>query len=326
MNTVLIISDEYDGSTNHVIDWLSSYGCDFIRINETDILTLVEFTINNDYVNIVLEYNCFGIQKTFSLNQIKSVWYRRGKLNLNYKYFEDKNKNIQNSINQYLIKEKKSIENFIDSYLQSKKHINSFSDNFTNKLYNLFVASTLGLRIPETIITENKNCLSVKLPIYKNAITKAITQSELVFNSKQSASYYTVFVNKKYLTKVPMTFSRSLLQPCLDKAYELRIFFLHGKCYAMAIFSQNDSKTKVDFRNYNFEKPNRAIPYKLPNDIIKKLKLLMGKLNMNCGSIDIVVTKNKEYIFLEVNPVGQFQQVSLPCNFYLEKVIAKYLI
>jgi len=51
----------------------------------------------------------------------------------------------------------------------------------------------------------------------------------------------------------------------------------------------------------------------------------MSKLNMNCGSIDMIVTKQKEYVFLEVNPIGQFKQVSFPCNFYLEQKIANFL-
>ena len=39
----------------------------------------------------------------------------------------------------------------------------------------------------------------------------------------------------------------------------------------MAIFSQLDEKTKYDFRNYNHGKPNRNIPYKLPEDIKEKV-------------------------------------------------------
>ena len=34
-----------------------------------------------------------------------------------------------------------------------------------------------------------------------------------------------------------------------------------GTFYSSAIFSQNDPKTSVDFRNYNKDKPNRTPPY-----------------------------------------------------------------
>jgi D-alanine-D-alanine ligase-like ATP-grasp enzyme len=52
----------------------------------------------------------------------------------------------------------------------------------------------------------------------------------------------------------------------------------------------------------------------------------MDNFNLNTGSIDIIKDNNGEYIFLEVNPVGQFGMTSIPCNFYLEKKIAEYLI
>ena len=52
----------------------------------------------------------------------------------------------------------------------------------------------------------------------------------------------------------------------------------------------------------------------------------MVKLNYRSGSIDMVYTKDKAYVFLEINPVGQFAQVSEPCNYYLEDWVAKHLM
>ena len=51
----------------------------------------------------------------------------------------------------------------------------------------------------------------------------------------------------------------------------------------------------------------------------------MRKLKLDSGSIDIIVTNKGEYVFLEVNPVGHFTQVSSPCNYYLEKEIAEII-
>lgn len=92
----------------------------------------------------------------------------------------------------------------------------------------------------------------------------------------------------------------------------------------MAIFSQNDSQTKIDFRNYNHSTPNRNVPYKLPEELEHKLTNLSKKIGINCGSIDMIVTKNDDYIFLEINPIGQFGMVSNPCNYYLHEKIALF--
>jgi glutathione synthase/RimK-type ligase-like ATP-grasp enzyme len=116
-----------------------------------------------------------------------------------------------------------------------------------------------------------------------------------------------------------------LLQEKLDKKYELRVFFLNEEFYAMAIFSQNASDTSVDFRNYKDKKQNRTVPYTLPYNIHVCLLKFVKETNLNTGSIDIVVTTDNRFVFLEVNPVGQFGMVSYPCNYHLEKKVATYL-
>lgn len=93
----------------------------------------------------------------------------------------------------------------------------------------------------------------------------------------------------------------------------------------MAIMSQEDKKTSVDFRNYNMIKPNRRLPYKLPIEIEEKLCQLLNHFKLNFASIDLMVRGNNFY-FLEINPVGQFGMVSGPCNYKIEKLIAKYII
>ena len=94
----------------------------------------------------------------------------------------------------------------------------------------------------------------------------------------------------------------------------------------MAIFSQNDAQTQIDFRNYNLNKPNRYVPYKLPKLIETKLLKLMNVHKLNNGSIDLILNSKGEYVYLEVNPVGQFSFLSNSCNYHIEKLIATKLL
>jgi hypothetical protein len=70
----------------------------------------------------------------------------------------------------------------------------------------------------------------------------------------------------------------------------------------MAIFSQRDSKTQVDFRKYNKKDPNRTVPYKLPISVEKKIVKLMKTLNLNTGSIDLLKSVNGKYYFFRSKP------------------------
>jgi D-alanine-D-alanine ligase-like ATP-grasp enzyme len=96
----------------------------------------------------------------------------------------------------------------------------------------------------------------------------------------------------------------------------------------MAVCSQNHEQTKTDFRKYlSADKGiNRYISFQLPDYIEIKLTKLMVGLGLETGSIDLILTNNGQFIFLEVNPVGQFGMTSAPCNYHIEKDIAQQLI
>ena len=94
----------------------------------------------------------------------------------------------------------------------------------------------------------------------------------------------------------------------------------------MAIFSQNNEKTKIDFRNYDRDLPNRTEPYTLPFDVEEKICKMMNALKLNTGSLDLIKSRNNEFVFLEVNPSGQFGMTAFPCNYPLHKEVSDYLI
>lgn len=157
--------------------------------------------------------------------------------------------------------------------------------------------------------------------------TKAIKDVvRLPINNNHTLALGTILLDTNFIQNSPKTFFPTLFQSYIEKDYELRIFFVFQKCFPMAIFSQSNEQTKIDFRNYDRNLPNRTVPYVLPNVIKSQILRLITKLGLTSGSIDMIVTPKKEYVFLEVNPIGQFAQVSKPCNYYLEREIARLLI
>lgn len=205
------------------------------------------------------------------------------------------------------------------------KSLNIPSDNYLNKLIVLREAVELKINVPKTLVTNSKKELLSFYSAHKKLITKNMSPGVFITEQNKVLSTITERVSLEDITPLPERFAYSLFQEEIKKLFELRIFFIEDNFYASAIFSQNDKKTEVDFRNYNFEKPNRTPPFKLPRSIEKKLNKLMKKIKLNSGSIDLIYSSDGNYYFLEVNPIGQFYQVSNPCNYYLEKKIAEFL-
>jgi ATP-GRASP peptide maturase of grasp-with-spasm system len=308
---VLILSSSHDSSTTSVIEWLENLGLKWIRINSEDKIYLdflgseIKFTTNENV--------------SFLMSEIKSFWYRRGFLNIgNFKISDIS----QFQSFQYI--ELKKITEFIFFKLQKIKNVNTIENIDVNKLVVSSIARDLGINTPQDyLFTKKKDLACFLVNGNSEYITKSISGDGI-----QNFDTFSIFnYTKKIFIKDVKSdvFFPSLIQNYIQKKYELRVFYLNGKFYSMAIFSQKDDKTKIDFRNYNKKRPNRSVPFKLPNVIEVKLDLLMRKLNLNSGSIDIVVTNSNEYVFLEVNPIGQFGMTSYPCNYNLEFLIANAL-
>jgi ATP-GRASP peptide maturase of grasp-with-spasm system len=328
---ILIFSNSFEPTTNAVIDWLLYFKKDVIRINPDDgdmsHLNLVSKKTSADGrldVDFAFKYK----DKEVRLKAVEGYWYRRGKLpsyrvgfNLAsifkprfIKLFRNQLSLELNYLNEYLF------------YLLRKKTVRIGDPDLAdvNKMIVLDMAAEVGLLVPDSYILSSKQLLGKLLNEPDEFITKPLV-GLMVQGESERYFCYTEKVNSHETEEFPEELFPSLLQSNIPKVFEIRSFYLHGRFFSMAIFSQNDSQTQVDFRKYNNEVPNRTTPYQLPKDIENKLHKLMVNLKLDSGSFDIIATPDGRYIFLEVNPVGQFGMVSHPCNYYLEKVVAQYL-
>ena len=323
---ILIISCKRgDVSTCDVMDWIKYFGKKCFRFNGDEINSNVRINLNlsKDGNNYFIQTSHEKINATI----IQSVWYRREGTSKLINYDDIKDVLIKKSLYSHQDSEIDSTKNALYKIINKNAFWLNRPEEFKlNKLIVLKTAQNIGLRIPETLLSNQKS----EVIKFKEKHNKIIIKSI-------SYGYYMPYNGKNYgmltsiLTEDIIEKAKDILFPCyiqeyIDKKYELRVFYLNGKCYSMAIFSQNDEQTKIDFRKYNMDKPNRFVPYKIPSDIEDKIKKLMNELGLLTGSLDIIKSINNEYVFLEINPAGQFGMMSEPCNYFLEKEVAKLLI
>ncbi|MCQ9636874.1 grasp-with-spasm system ATP-grasp peptide maturase [Chryseobacterium sp. WG23] len=299
---ILIISQNQEITTTEVIKWLLKMGKPFIRVHEDEV-----FKIKTKEKRIYLESQ----RNSFFIDDITSIWYRRG--GLVFEHLQYKNESINLNMNEY----QHWLEDYVRKTLESKKHINKESNSDVNKLLVLEQAQKFGLDVPAYFLADTTDGVQLE-----KTIIKTIGGNPRVENiTKDSTGMMYTSVVKEY---EDASFFVTFFQEKIEKDFEIRSFYLNGTLWSTAIFSQNDEQTKIDFRKYNNQKPNRNVPYQLPKDVEDKIHLLMQSLDLNCGSLDFIKSGNK-YYFLEVNTVGQFLGLSVICNYSLEKEIADYL-
>ena len=322
---VMIVTIEEDESSSDVIDWLDFKGHTSFRLNTNNYFT------NNKGTTVAISSTEEDItfNETNHLSQADAVWIRR----IPYRVAgwpalpHVKDPQIYNEIRYHLDDE---LEKWFYGMLKmvgSKKVLSGNVDNLImNKIFALQKAKNAGLNIPDTMITSERKKLEAFQKKHQQIITKPISDPQHLPTDSTHFYSHTALVEARdlqegYSEEIFPTF----VQAYIEKEYELRVFYWLGDFYPMAIFSQNNKKTEVDFREAADELNIRKVPYKLPEKIETQLRTLLNELDLETASIDIIKNKVGEYVFLEVNTTGFFGMVSHPCNYHLDEKIATYL-
>lgn len=328
---ILILASQYDLSTDQVIDWLLHNKKKFIRINESDRIKLVCCRMDSQNSDWLFEVISGSIEATqmVDLRNIHSYWYRRGEFNTSFEPLQRigslSTQYVIDAVEKFTKREEDYVYKMLLREIEKRNGIGSYFDNMTNKLENLVHAANCGLGVPATIVTNRKAELVDFCAAQGRVITKGIVDNSWMAQGVIEAWTLTNEITQDILETMGDNFGLSVFQQYIEKYCELRVFYVKGEMKCAAIFSQSNPKTIIDFRNYDHAKPNRQVPFKLPKDIQNAIRSFMSEVSMNCGSLDIILSSDYRYIFLEVNPVGQFGAISRNCNFNLEKMIADSL-
>lgn len=324
---ILIFSSSDDINTTMVAEWLIAYNKKYVQVNGDDHTTRFEhYDIAGDKLIITQK------GRQINLLEADSIWYRRKGLTFKSLRLSRKGyfKKVLHDIPSYHVRhneqEFQSLLEFVFYTLQGRSRLlGNYFYSTLNKLRILDMAKKHGLLIPDSYVVTTRTALESLRKKSGGIITKSLSDGVYVMTKKHGYYSYTEKLTPKLIKDIPDSFFPSLIQPEIRKKYELRVFCLHDRLYSMAIFSQTNKDTQVDFRKAMPGDTTRSVPYRLPAHIGKKLLKLLKELNLNTGSFDLIVDTDNNYIFLEVNPVGQFGMTSIPCNYYLEKKVAEAL-
>ncbi|TPE15068.1 grasp-with-spasm system ATP-grasp peptide maturase [Tannerella forsythia] len=316
---VLILSNYGDYSSDIVMDHIKILGGECIRVNSFDLLNdSIKLSINDDFLE------CNG--RVIDPQKIGSVWFRKFGFFRKSPQYQKLQRILEPTAQSYIATEFSKIIEAFEYYFRSSFWLTDPRNIALNKFVVLKQAQRVGLLVPATYVVNRLEKLIEIRNIEGDLISKSIYDPLVIYSKGKNYSMYTTLIEEEDLCKMPDSFLPSMVQKAIPKQFEVRVFFLMGECFSMAIMSQDDENTETDYRKYNFDNPNRFLPFQLPKNIEDKVVDLMAELSLNTGSIDFILTPENEYIFLEVNPTGQFGMVDYSCNYGLHEKVANILI
>jgi hypothetical protein len=179
----------------------------------------------------------------------------------------------------------------------------------SSKAYQLRIAKMHGLAIPKTIITNNPR----EVEEFAATFDGPLAYKPLHSFSKPSddhAGLLTIFTNivpRKMIKSCAAQIERApcIFQEYVKKKYELRLTVIGQDIYCAAIPSQDSERSSIDWRRYDLANTPYE-PYILPTFFKKKIHQFMAELGLVFGCLDFIVTPDDKFVFLEINPNGQW--------------------
>lgn len=189
-----------------------------------------------------------------------------------------------------------------------------------NKTRQLRLARSAGLVIPPTLITNEPDEARRFFRVHGGRVIAKL-QTSLTYSMSGRGGLPTRLVRSEDLDAMaglrqcPMMF-----QQYIEKAYELRIAWVDGRAFPGAL---DGKKCGVDWR---YESTASWETYSLPAPVHAALGRLMSALGLRQGAIDLIVTPQGEYVFLEVNPSGEWGMLEAELGLPISAALADALL
>jgi glutathione synthase/RimK-type ligase-like ATP-grasp enzyme len=195
-----------------------------------------------------------------------------------------------------------------------------------NKVYQLLLAREIGFEIPKSLITTLQDKAEAFLsrsqgsciikPI-KSGKVDDLENPKLVFTSLLHAN------NRDLLHDVNTC--PTYLQNNIEKVADIRVTVVGRKVFAARINSQEYEETTIDWRKGD----NSNITHEriqLPQDTEYMCLELTRRLGLRFGAIDLILDKRMGYVFLEINPNGQWGWIERRLGYDISGEIVNILL
>jgi glutathione synthase/RimK-type ligase-like ATP-grasp enzyme len=179
------------------------------------------------------------------------------------------------------------------------------------KSEQLLRAARMGFRVPSSLIANRREAVDAFRAARGNDIVfKALSSPSLAAEKVAPEDRIAHGLPTTHITNGHGELLDAVREfPCffqeyIPKRHEVRVTVIGNQVFAARIHSQDDPHTAVDFRDFSAEIKYEA--ERLPQDIEARCREFVQSYRLNYGAIDLIVTPDDEYVFLENNPAGQF--------------------
>ncbi|MCC5614009.1 MvdC family ATP-grasp ribosomal peptide maturase [Nostoc sp. CHAB 5836] len=320
-DVVLLITHSGDLFTiDRVAEALSKKGVQPFRLDTDKFPLEVQLTAHFEKSKSYHTIECNNC--SISTEQVQGVWMRR--------IWEPKlSQELAPKFREACVRESlATLDGFWDS-LKAATWVDNLEriDYASNKLRQLRIASEVGFVIPQTLVTNKAQAAREFFgQVNGKMVSKLLTTLSRSMEANSSFFLYTSTVKEEDLQDAEsLRYCPMVFQEQIPKQQELRVVYVNGNVFVGALNADVYAGAKVDWRKPGVE-VGAWQHHQLPDEVVRRLKAFMEKFGLLFGSLDFIVTPSGEYVFLEINPLGEWGMLEKDLDLPIASAIADALL
>lgn len=316
MTKVLVITNKTDLTSDLIVSRLKKRNISFYRLNTEELFKSCFLTLDFGQDSFFIFDS--ALNRKIDLREFSAVYFRRPKLpqvDIDVLSQEE---------NLFLRKETYYVLEGVYKLLRGLYWVSPIHAirEAENKIYQLSLARRIGFIVPNSIITNiyedaidfyNKNDADCIIKPIKTGLVESSEKSMVLFTSKLKKK-----PERGQVESIPV-----FLQNNVNKMCDVRVTMVGEKAFAVSIDSQSDEISSIDWRRADF--PLKHTRIELPDEIVEKSITLLRTLNLKFGALDFILDANGNFIFLEINPNGQWAWIEKEVGYEISNEIVNLL-
>lgn len=246
------------------------------------------------------------------LEDVVSVWWRRPQK------FEPADSVTEPRLRQFVVQECRTT---FEGMLLAR-HCRFVNDRLAeyranHKLYQLETARSVGFRIPRTLVSNDPKAVAEFADELRFAV---------VFKPQTDGKYHmgeTRMLKREHLNNTEaISIAPVMFQEYIPCEHDFRVTVAGEKLFSIRI-ETNKGRSPIDWRL------DRSTPMEVADlapELEMRIRMLMNKLGLDFGAIDLRQMPSGEFVFFEVNPAGQFLFCDLGGQLEITEAVADLLV
>lgn len=315
MSSVLVLTHEDDPHAQVVCDYLNGDGVDVFRVDTDSIIGNYGLTFCSGSFVISDQ------SREVLLTPDWSVWNRRVMDPVLPDTFP---RNLEDIV---FTETKRSWQGLLFSHQGRVVNRPQAEFSANNKIDQLLYVgdNPFGVKIPDTLLTNDSEAFRAFYALHEE-VSHKLQKAALI---KQDGDYLTSYNNLVSAEQSQhadlLHIHPALFQEYVRKQYEIRVTVTEQDAVGVRINSQDSPLSRHDFRRYDFVDVRYEFE-PLPDRIKDFCKGLINHYGLSFGAIDMIYSDKGEYVFLELNPNGQWLWLQEQSGHDLTSLVAENLL